>query len=214
MKYAAALFDLDGTLLDTGEGVLGSVETVIANEGRPPLDAETLRTFVGPPIQKSFARVFDLDEREAKRWAAHFRDLYSTENLLKAKLYDGILDVFAQLNQRGIPIAVATYKRQDYMLKLLRHFGFDRYTSHLFGSDMAGELTKADIIAIAAESLGVAHDDALMIGDTAHDALGAQQVGMAFLAVTYGYGFKSAADTGEHPCVGVADSPMGILDYF
>lgn len=214
MRYEAALFDLDGTLLNTGKGILASVRQVVEEKGEGPLDESLLRTFVGPPIQNSFARVFNLNKQEAGQWAARFRELYSTQNLLMADSYDGIMSVCAQLKDADVPMAVATYKREDYALDLLKHFGFNQYTDHMFGSDFAGELSKADIIEQALDSMGVPAEKALMVGDTVHDAMGAQQTGIAFLGVSYGYGFRSMADVEGYPCVGMAEKPLQILEYF
>ncbi len=214
MNYKAALFDLDGTLLDTGEGVLSAAQTVIESEGAAPLGESELRSFVGPPIQKSFAQSFGLDKREADRWAARFRELYSSRYLFEAKIYDGVLETLASLKEHGIALAVATYKRQDYAIRLLKHFGLDKYMSCMFGSDDAGVLTKADIIAKAASSLRVPRDETLMVGDTEHDAQGACQAGISFLGVTYGYGFTGYSKEIGFPCVGMVSRPKDIFGYF
>jgi phosphoglycolate phosphatase len=214
VKYSAILFDVDGTLLDTGPGLRAAIDCTLQHEGLHPLDDATIRTFIGPPIQDSIRRVYGLSVEEAWRVATLFRSFYQGDALLMAQPYDGVLDVCAELVRRDVPIAIATYKRQDYAERVLKHFGFDHFTTHLFGSDFEGKLTKADIIAHAAASLGVPHEDALMVGDTKHDAIGAEQAGMPFLGVTYGYGFATEDDVRSYPCVGVAMSPREILDYF
>ncbi len=214
MRYSALLFDVDGTLLDTGPGLIAAIDYTVKRENLHPLDDATIRSFIGPPIQDSFRRVYGLSTEEAWRVATVFRSFYQGDALLMAKPYDGILDVCAELTRRNVPIAIATYKRQDYAERILKHFGFDRFTTHLFGSDFEGKLTKADIIAQAATSLGVPHEDALMVGDTKHDAIGAEQAGMPFLGVTYGYGFATEEEARSYPCVGVIKYPMEILEYF
>ena len=213
MAFEAVLFDLDGTLLDTEEGILKSVEYVVQEKGGTPLGQDLLRTFIGPPIQQSFARTFNLDEGDANVWAARFREVYRTEYLLYAKPYEGIFEVLDCLVEAGIMVGVATYKREDYAYRLLESFGFTSYTPHIFGSDMQGKMTKADIIEKTVASLGVLKEACLMVGDTVHDAQGAYTSGMPFLGVTYGYGFSSENEDISYPCVGFVNSPQDIWGY-
>lgn len=204
-RFKAAVFDLDGTLLDTSEGILASVQYVIEEMGLEQLDEKQLKTFIGPPIQNSFGRHYGLEGEEQKRAAAMFRERYRSEDLLKARPYDGIFDVFEALLEYGIQPAVATYKRQDYALTLLKYFGFDRYTKIIYGSDFEGKLTKSDIIEKALADAGIVnYPDAVMIGDTENDAIGAQRLGTQFTGVTYGFGFQSPEDVYQFPAVGAA----------
>ena len=122
-KYKLVVFDLDGTILDTAEGILASVEYVVEKFGLPKLEKEILPSFIGPPIQDSFSKYYGLTENMLKAATTAFRDNYSSKTLLLAKPYDGIYKLFDYLSSRGIKIAVATYKREDYALKLLHHFG-------------------------------------------------------------------------------------------
>ena len=145
-KYKVAVFDVDGTLLDTKEGVLESVQYTIEKFGLQRLSVEQLETFIGPPIQNSFARYYKLPEIEIQKLANTFRERYKMVDLLKAKPYDGIYQVFEMLKKKDIELAVATYKRQDYAIKILRHFGFDKYTDVLYGADNENKLKKKDII--------------------------------------------------------------------
>ena len=124
-KYEIAVFDVDGTLLDTREGVLSAVKEVIVNHDLPMPTPEVLETFIGPPIQDSLAKTFHLEKAKADELAAEFRTSYKGPNLIKAKPYDGIYELMDELVKRNIKIAVATYKRQDYAEDILKHFGFD-----------------------------------------------------------------------------------------
>ena len=209
--YDAAIFDLDGTLLDTAEGVTGSIRYVIEKLRLEPLSDEVLRSFIGPPIQNSFARIYGFDKERAAEAAAIFRDIYKDENLLLARPYDGIYDTIKDLKKSGVHCAVATYKRQDYTDRLLGHFGFDRICDKICGSDFEGKLTKKDIIRNAIEYLGVTdYSRAVMIGDSDNDAIGADALGVPFIAVTYGFGFSDDADAGQFPNAGIAHTPEEI----
>lgn len=150
-KYQAVLFDLDGTLLDTSEGILSSVKYTIDVMGFEPIDDDLFETFIGPPIQHTLQRIYNLDDATRDKAAAVFRDHYSTVDLCKAKLYDGVLETLSELKKKGIKIAVATYKREDYAAKILDEFGISPYCDWIQGSDFAGKLT----IVIDKENEGV-----------------------------------------------------------
>lgn len=214
-KYEIAVFDVDGTLLNTKEGVLASVKEVILKHGLDMPSEEVLDTFIGPPIQDSLARTFDLDKEKADELAAEFRMIYKGPNLLKATPYEGIYELMDELVKRGVQIAVATYKRQDYAEDILKHFGFDRYSDILYGSDFEGKLKKVDIIRKCMVDLGSEdYSNAVMIGDSWHDANGAKLLGVDFLGVTYGFDFHSKADVEACKNAGSADTPLELLKYF
>lgn len=128
--FDLAVFDVDGTLLDTTEGVLSSVEYTIEHFGFEPLSEQRLKKFIGPPIQNSFADAYGLSGDILQEIASVFRNRYKDVDLLKAKPYDGIYEAMDSLVKKDVKIAVATYKRQDYAERILRHFGFDRYNRH------------------------------------------------------------------------------------
>ena len=206
-QFKGAVFDLDGTLLDTSEGIKAAVRFAIDRFGLEPLSDERLNSFIGPPIQNSFAAAYGLDGQIIQEITGVFRDRYKTYDLLKAKPYEGIYDVFGALLENGIKPAVATYKRQDYASEILIHFGFDRYTDIMYGADHENKLKKKDIIEKALIDMGISnYSDAVMIGDTDNDAIGAAEIGTKFVGVTYGFGFRNAQDVSRFPNIGAAGS--------
>ncbi len=210
--YDAVIFDLDGTLLDTSEGIFASVSYVIDKLGLPKITPEVLRTFIGPPIQRSFAKVYGMDKEGADMAANMFRDRYKEDDILLAVPYEGIFDTLEKLRDAGVKTAVATYKRQDYAEKILIHFGFDKAVDAIFGSDAEGILTKSDIIENAVRALGVAdHKRCVMVGDSDNDAEGAKGIGAAFIGVTYGFGFAKKDDVDAFPNIGFAKDTKDIL---
>lgn len=214
-KYEVAVFDVDGTLLDTTEGVVAAVKHTIELKGLKALSNDELVTFIGPPIQDSFARVYGLEGEVLQELATIFRDFYKGPDLLKAKPYEGIYQLCDELVKKGVKIAVATYKREDYALDILKHFGFDRYTKVMYGADHENKLKKVDIIEKCLKALGVTeYKKAIMIGDSWHDANGAQQIGIDFAGVTYGFGYKSKKDVEKGYSVGAADSPIELMKFF
>ena len=204
-QFKAAVFDLDGTLLDTSEGVLASVKYTIDYFGLEPLSEEKLSTFIGPPIQNSFGQAYGLKGSVLQEIATVFRNQYKDVDLLKAKPYEGIYDVFQALIEMGIKPTIATYKRQDYATTILTHFGFDKYTDIMYGADHENKLKKKDIIEKALIDAGVRnYQYAVMIGDSDNDAIGAEGIGTKFIGVTYGVGFKNAEDVNRFQNIGAA----------
>ena len=212
-RYDLVIFDVDGTMLDTTDGVLSSVRYTIDKFGFSMLSEQELSTFIGPPIQDSFALHYGLSGGILQDIATVFRDQYKDVDLLKATPYDGIYEVFDKLMKHGVKTAVATYKREDYAVTLLKHYGFDRYTDIMHGGDHENKLKKCDIIEKCISESGVTDKSrVVMIGDTANDAIGAEKIGVDFIAVTYGFGFKSHNDLSEIRNSGCVDRPVELLD--
>lgn len=212
-RYDISIFDLDGTLLNTAEGILFATKHTMKQFGFPVPTEEVLRSFIGPPIQDSFARVYQLEKEQANAMAAEFRKKYKEECLFMAEPYDGIYELMKELRSRGVKIAVATYKRQDYAETILKFFGLEQYLDTFYGSDFEGKLKKNDIIKKCMDQLGNSDNrKAVMIGDSRHDANGAEQLGIDFIGVTYGFDFRTKEDVQKYMCVGSADMPMEILD--
>lgn len=212
-QFKCVVFDVDGTLLDTSEGMLSAVRYTVNKFGLEPLDETTIKSFIGPPIQNSFKKVYGFDDNIISEMALTFRNRYKEKDLLLAKPYKGIYAVFEYLNSVGIKPAIATYKREDYALRLLKYFQFDKYTNSIFGSDFEGKLKKKDIIELAIKKVGVKdYAQTLMIGDSDNDAIGAAGIGVKFIGVTYGFGFKNKKDVYQFNAIGVANSTKEIID--
>ncbi len=206
-RFKVAAFDLDGTLLDTSEGVLSSVRYTIDKYGFKPLGEDELRTFIGPPIQNSFAKAYNLEGDIIQEVTTVFRNHYKDVDLLKAVPYDGIFEVFKELNENGVKPVIATYKRQDYATAILKHFGFDKYTDIMYGADAYNKLKKKDIIENALKDAGLNdYSEAVMIGDSDNDAIGAEGIGTEFIGVTYGFGFRTKEDVCQFRNIGVAQT--------
>lgn len=214
-EYKLAVFDLDGTLLDTRSGILRALEYTIAQNGLPALSKEKLLTFVGPQIFNSFRDVFQLSDSEADRIASQFREVYAEDCfLLDAQPYDGIFEVLDKLRRAGIRMGVATYKRHDCMLPLLSHFGFAQYMQGLmFGSDVEHKLTKKDIIELCVREANIEAGDCVMIGDSLSDGNEAYKLGVDFIGVEYGYGIHCEEDTFKCPgAIGSVKNSYGLLN--
>lgn len=196
-RFKAFIFDLDGTLLDTKEGILKSLEEIIERKGYPKLSYEKMLTFVGPPMAKSLAKEYNLSKDEAFSSAQEFRDLYAGDNSLLAEIYPNIPEVLETLKREGCKLGVATYKREDVSINLLNHFGLSQFFDSIHGSDFNGKMTKAEIVKLTMNELSVESSEVLVIGDTIGDGLASNEVGATFAAVQYGYGFKTREELDE-----------------
>jgi phosphoglycolate phosphatase len=210
-KYKVIVFDLDGTLLDTTEGILKSVKETVEHYNLPRIGDEVIQSFIGPPIQDSLEKYYSLKSAQLQEATDYFRNIYSQKNLLYASVYDGVYDLFQYMKNHGFISSVATYKREDYAIRLLKSFHFDDYSDILFGADNFNKLKKNDIIRKCIEKANIHnHAEVLMVGDTLHDSIGAEQIGVDFLAVTYGFGFKNKKECEKVNCIAAVDTPLGI----
>lgn len=214
-QFDAVLFDLDGTVLDTSEGIVLSIKETIEHFGLPSLSMEEIYTFIGPPVEWSFSSHFGMEGEALSEAVAYFRDRYANINLLLAKPYEGIYDLLQFLKDNDIPIAIATYKKQSYATKLLMHYGFGDYTDIMYGSDPEGTLLKSDIIKLCIDKIGITDNKkVLMVGDSKHDARGAEAIGASFAGVSYGFGFGSTEDIKDYVSVAYVDKPIELIKLF
>lgn len=212
MSTKLVIFDLDGTLLDTSEGIKASVKYVIEKYNLPLPTETILNSFIGPPIQASFKHLYNLSDEKSTALAALFREQYKSADLFKAKPYDNVFEVLRYLRSNGVKTAVATYKREDYTKLLLDHFGLSKYFDIICGSDFEGKLQKKDIILNAVNKSRFSINDTIMVGDTILDAEGASIIGMDFIAALYGFGFKNIEETSEIQCLYAIDDIIQITE--
>lgn len=213
-EIKAVLFDLDGTLLDTREGIKNSIKYTIKVLNLPPITDSDLNSFVGPPVQESLKRYFNLSQKQAQIGANIFRNYYKNKSLLQAHIYNGILSLLNHLQSKNIYIGVATYKREDYALTILNYFGISPYCNVICGADDENKLTKANIIDRCISQLQCESKHVVLIGDTEYDAIGAQDAGIFFIAVTWGFGYKGQTPVINYPYIGVAHCPADIERLF
>lgn len=215
MKYEYVLLDLDGTLMDTEEGIIQCMKDTIIELGLEPVSDELMASFIGPPIAHSFERIYGVDTETGIKYSNIYRERYKGEYLFQASIYDGMMDLLKVLKDNGVAIGVATYKREDCAVELLNGVGIGEYCNIIRGSDFDNTLSKQRIIELCIEAIDCPLDKVLMIGDTHHDGGGAKSAGVDFLAVTYGFGFKKGdtSEVSEFNPVFVADTVPDIIKY-
>jgi phosphoglycolate phosphatase len=208
----AVLFDLDGTLLDTSQGIQSSVKYTLETLNLPLLSDDMMIKFVGPPIQSSLMKYVGLSEEQAQCGANIFRDYYKTEALFEACVYPGIIELLKHLKQHNILVGIATYKREDYAIDLLRHFGITQFCDVIHGADNYNKLTKKDIVEQCIKDMCEDKSDVVLVGDTHFDAEGAQSAGVNFIAVTWGFGYSCGDVISEYPCKAIVNNVKELED--
>ena len=189
-KYSYALFDLDGTLTDPGEGITRSVQYALAKFGIDVQNRQELFCFIGPPLHESFEVYYGFSRPDAMKAVDAYREYYAVKGIFENLVYDGIEEMLAALQQNGIKICLATSKPEIYAKQILEHFGLDCYFTAVAGSEMDGTRTKkAEVVERALMLLGDPDvSDCVMIGDREHDMLGGGAHGMDTVGVLFGYG--------------------------
>ena len=213
--YKAILFDLDGTLTESGEGITKCVQYALEKIGKPEEDLKKLEVFVGPPLLQQFMKYADIDEETAEKAVKYYRERYSSTGIFENRPYPGVETMLSELKSKGYRLAVASSKPEYYVTQILDYFQLTDYFEEIVGSEMNGNRTsKSEVIEEALRRLGMSEKRAqvLMIGDKEHDVLGARKAGLQCVAVSYGYGSQEELEQAEP--LKIVDSTEGVLDFF
>ena len=183
----AILFDLDGTLTDSGPGIMNCARLALEHYNLPiPSDVE-MRTFVGPPLHDSFIR-FGVPAEEADNAIKIYRSRYIPIGKFENDPYPGIREVLEQLKSLGHTLYVATSKPESMSVEILEHFDMAKYFDIIAGASFdRSRSTKEDVIAYLLDQCGD-YDEKIMVGDTAFDVIGAKAHGIPTVGVAWGYG--------------------------
>jgi phosphoglycolate phosphatase len=184
-RYDAVLLDLDGTLSESGPTIVAAVSRALEHLGRDPLDEPTLRSFIGPPLEASFAALPDFDDDLVAEAARVYRQYY---DLLGPPLYDGVVPALERLRDSGLKISLATSKPEPLALEIVTDKGLLHLFDAVCGAGHDSErTTKADVVAKALDRLGHPRQP-VMVGDRHHDVVGAAEHGVPCIGVLWGYG--------------------------
>lgn len=203
------LFDLDGTLTDSAEGIIKSATFAFEHYGRPVPPLEELKTFIGPPLHDSFHRN-GFSEEELDDVVAVFRSRYVPIGMFENTPYPGIPQFLETLKAEGYALYVATSKPEGTAIEILKHFDLTKYFVRICGaSEDTSRSTKDAVIAYLLKQVG-SPDDMVMIGDTRFDILGAKEFGIPGIGVSWGYG--KVQDMVDAGAIGIAHTLDELLD--
>ena len=190
--YSTVFFDLDGTLVDSGEGVRNSVVYALKKFGIEVENKDSLSCFIGPPLVVSFKTFFGFDDENADRGVSYYREYYKDKGIFEGYVYDGIEDTLKRLKAAGKRVMVATSKPEEFAKRVLEKFGIAKYFDFIAGAtlDEKTRANKIEIMKYAFDSSGASPEDTIMVGDRLFDIEGAKHFGMECIAVLYGYGSR------------------------
>ena len=186
----AILFDLDGTLIDSSEGITKSTQYALAHYGIIENDLSKFYKFIGPPLVASFKKYYDFPEEQAVEAVAVYRERYNKIGLFECSLYPGVRECIEKLKAQGYLIGMASSKPEVSCRRILEHFGILELFDDVVGATFDGRIdTKEEVLnEVMHRWRDVPKDEMCLIGDTMFDVEGANQVGIRTVAVNFGFG--------------------------
>ncbi len=185
--FRFVLFDFDGTLYDTVEGITKSVLYTIEKYGLSA-ELDELRCFAGPPLVDEFMEKFGFSYEKAFEARGVFQERYIPIGVYESRPFPGMKELLAALCEAGLVLAVATSKPLPLCEELLGRSGMREFFTVVRGSGMAGNNnTKREIVEQVIADLGAEKKDCVLIGDTKYDVAGAHAAGIRCIGVRYGY---------------------------
>lgn len=189
MRKQYVLFDLDGTLTDSQDGILNSIEYALHHFGIV-VDRTALRPWLGPPLVDSLMKYHGFGREQALEGVKKFREYFDVKGIFENRVYDGIEALLARLQAEGYILMTATSKPEVAARRIADHFNLTRYFTFIGGASLDdSRVRKADVIRYVLETNQI--DDlasVMMVGDRENDILGAKQNGLESIGVLYGYG--------------------------
>ena len=210
-RYDAVLFDLDGTLTASAEGIRKCIELTMLELGKPCPDLSDYSKYIGPPLNRTFSLLCGLTDEEVARALPIYRAYYDVHGTKANRLFDGVEDVLAALRDEPIKTAVCTSKNERLARDVAALLGIGGYLDAVCGScDDGTRKEKADLIPYALEALGgISPARAVMVGDTYFDTVGAVKCGVDFIGVLYGYGTRRTME--DSGAAVFAETPADVL---
>lgn len=206
--FDAVLLDLDGTITDSGPAILSSFEAALTELGVPYASRDDLMRLVGPPLSEGF-RLFAGLTGEANADAVAVYRRHYHELMLDSPVYNGVPELLRSLHEQGVPVGLATSKRESMAVQILEHKGLLPFFTVASGADDADQHGgKADVIRTALERLraaGAPTGRVVHVGDRAHDVDGAHEAGVECVAALWGYGDVVELTGAEHLARDVAE---------
>ena len=213
-SYSTILFDLDGTLSDSSQGIINSIIYALEKYDVNDYDMPLLRKFLGPPLHESFEKYFGFDKEKSLQAVKLYREYFSSKGLFENEIYGGVSDLLQNLKENGKALIVATSKPQPFTDRIMEHFDLAKYFDFIAGSNMdTTRSKKAEVIEYALSECNIKDKSkVVMIGDRAEDVIGAQTVGVDSIGVEYGYGtFDELKNAGATYIVKTVDELKDLL---
>ena len=207
MNGKQILFDLDGTLTDSGEGIINCASLALAHFGIPVPDRQTMRVFVGPPLSETFER-FGVPAHLTDEAIAVYRSRYTTVGKFENTPYPGIRELLEDLKGQGHQLYVATSEPEGLSQEILERFELAKYFEQICGATLdKSRSKKEDVIAYLLAQVQT-DQNTVMVGDTVYDIIGAAVHGIPAVGVSWGYG--NVADMQKAGAAAIANTPTDL----
>ncbi len=193
-EYKAAVFDFDGTLVDSGPGIINSVIYALEKFGIKEDDREKLKYFIGPPLFDSFRDLYGVSDDDADRLVAFYRERYHTIGVTESRVYGGITELLRELKDRGVTAAICSSKPEVFVRQISENLGFADcidFISAVTFKDKNADKTPLLIRALDGCGLKDSPECAAMVGDRHFDITAAVNLGVTAVGVTYGFGTRA-----------------------
>lgn len=190
----AILWDLDGTIINSEEGITKCVQYALRAHGIEEPDLKKLLCFIGPPLEPMFREKYGMTEEEAWQGVVKYRERFDVKGIFECSLYDGVKNVIMSLKEKGYLLALASSKPEVACRRILEHLGLMPYFDEVVGSTLDGSIsTKEEVLEELGRrmaSLAISKEEMCLIGDTKYDAGGAKVFGIRCIGVSYGFGTR------------------------
>ena len=189
--FRYVIFDFDGTVVDTGEGILKSLQYSFEQMGREVPDLNDLKKFIGPPIHYSFTHYYGVSEEQVGDYIKKYRERYTVTGIYECELYEGMIALIDSLKAEGVKVGIASSKPLRLIYNVADHLGITEKFDSIVGvrMDDSNHSTKTGLILEAMELMGAADkNEVLMVGDRLYDIEGAKGAGVKSCGVLWGYG--------------------------
>ena len=216
-NYRFIFWDLDGTLMDTYEGVSKSVQYALDFYGIHIEGEENLRKFIGPPLRESFPGIAGLPEQYVEEAVARYRERYNPVGIFECKPFPGVEKVLADFRKAGKIQVVSSSKPEGMCRRILDKYNMSGWFEEIVGASEDGRIdTKAEVLQEAFRRLerkdpAFLPENTVLIGDTRFDAEGAERMGIDCIGVSYGFGTEK--ELLEHGVLAVADKPEELEKF-
>lgn len=213
VHYKTILFDLDGTITDSGEGIIHSVAYALKKMNLRIPNQTELYSFIGPPLSESFKQLCHLDDIKTNRAVDYYREYYQKEGMFENHVYEGIPELLTTLKKANCNLYIATSKPEIYAKQILEHFNLSNYFEGIYGASLDGERSKkGDVIRYALKEAKITHlKETLMIGDRSHDITGAKENKLVSIGVLYGFGDQAELKKAGADYIAVTPKDIGKI---
>ena len=186
----AILFDLDGTLIDSSEGITRSAQYALAHYGIDEPDLKKIYFFIGPPLMNTFMNHYGFSKEKAVEAVAVYRERYQDTGIFECSLYPGVKECIEELKKRGYMIGMASSKPEESCKRILEHFGILELFDDVVGATFDGKIdTKEEVLnEVMRRWSDITREEMCLIGDTMFDIEGANKVAVPSIAVSFGFG--------------------------